>query len=132
MRPQNQRIMKAHDINAGIRIGTYANVLLDDWFKRTFGDESRKRLTELMLELLIPEHDIRSISFAPQEHTNPFDKKKDVRVDVECTDVDGSRFIVEMQVAAQNDFYERAVYNSTFGIQQQIPQGQRAYGFPPV
>ena len=32
----------------------------------------------------------------------------------------------------RNDFYERAIYNSTFGIQQQIPQGQRPYGFPPV
>lgn len=79
-----------------------------------------------------PEHKIKSISFTPQEHTNPFDEKKDVRVDVECTDADGSRFIVEMQVAPQNDFYDRAIYNSTFGIQQQIPQGQRPYGFPPV
>lgn len=119
-------------VNNQQQIGTYANVLLDDWFKRTFGDESRKRLTTLMLQLFIPDREIESIRLAPQEHINPFDGKKDIRVGVECTDKDGARFMVEMQVAPQYDFFERAIYNSTFGIQQQIPHGQKPYGFMPV
>ena len=39
-------------------IGRYARILLDDWFKRSFGQENSKRLLQLFLEALIPEHRI--------------------------------------------------------------------------
>lgn len=110
----------------------YINVLLDDWFKRIFGDESRSRLLLLALQEIIPGRKIESLRYAPQEHTNPHKHKKSIRVDVECTDDQGRRFVVEMQLAPQHDFYERAIYNSTFGIQKQIPEGAKAYFFPTV
>ena len=89
-------------------IGRYANILLDDWFKRTFGEESRKHIMELFLKELIPERKIVKLKYEPQEHINPWPGKKDIRVDVECTDSDGTRFVVEMQLAEQEFFYERA------------------------
>ena len=49
-------------------IGRYANILLDDWFKRTFGEEPRKRIMELFLKELIPERKIVSLKYEPQEH----------------------------------------------------------------
>ena len=115
-----------------LQIGKYADILMDRWFKRTFGSEQRKRLTELLLQLLIPEHDIVSIKLAPIEHVNPFEEDKDIRVDVECTDEDGTRFIVELQLAPKKNFYERAIFNSSFGIQQQIPVGVKRYDYSPV
>jgi predicted transposase/invertase (TIGR01784 family) len=57
---------------------------------------------------------------------------KGIRVDVECTDEDGTRFVVEMQLAHQQHFYERALFNSTFAIQEQMISGQDSYDFPAV
>ena len=113
-------------------MGRYANILLDYWFKRTFGAESRKRILELFLKELIPERKIVSLKYEPQEHINPWPGKKDIRVDVECTDADGTRFVVEMQLAEQEFFYERALFNSSFAIQEQMVKGQDEYDFPTV
>ena len=108
----------------GIALGRYANLLLDSWFKRTFGDESRKEMLMLLLTELLPEREIVDISYGKQEYVNPFPGKRDVRVDVECTDADGSRFVVEMQREKQDYFFERALFNSTFAVQEQMRKGQ--------
>lgn len=112
--------------------GRYARILLDYWFKRSFGTEGRQQLLKLFLETLIPERKIADLKYAPQEHLNPFPDNKGIRVDVECTDIDGTRFVVEMQLAHQNFFYERALYNSTFAVQEQMTTGEGTYDFPAV
>ena len=55
------------DFHDDPRIGRYADVLMDRQFKRTFGSDKNKRLTELLLQALIPEHCIESIEFVTQE-----------------------------------------------------------------
>ena len=37
-----------------------------------------------------------------------------------------------MQLARQADFYNRAVFNSTFAVQNQLSKGSRFFTFPPV
>lgn len=111
--------------------GVYANILLDDWFKRTFEElPSSKRLLTLLLQELIPERQIVDIKYAPQEHTNP--DKRGIRVDVEATDANGTRFLVEMQREPQDFFYERAVYNASHCVIRQLEKGDEEYEFPPV
>ena len=113
--------------------GVYANILLDDWFKRTFEElPSSKRLLTLLLQELIPERQIVDIKYAPQEHTNPNPDKRGIRVDVEATDADGTRFLVEMQREPQDFFYERAVYNASHCVIRQLEKGDEEYEFPPV
>ena len=56
----------------------------------------------------------------------------DGRIDVECTDKDGSRFMVEMQVRPQSSFYDRAVLYSALGIQQQVERGIDEYWLKPM
>ncbi len=113
--------------------GVYANILLDDWFKRTFEElPSSKRLLTLLLQELIPERRIVDIKYAPQEHTNPNPDKRGIRVDVEATDADGTRFLVEMQREPQDYFYERAVYNASHCVIRQLEKGDEEYEFPPV
>lgn len=119
-------------MNQTIHLGKYADILMDRWFKRTFGWAPAKRLLTLFLQELIPERTIVDLSYGPQEFVNPVTEGKDIRVDVECTDVDGMRFVVEMQLATQSGFYNRAVFNSTFAVQQQIPIGSRSFDFPAV
>ncbi|MBR6875439.1 MAG: Rpn family recombination-promoting nuclease/putative transposase [Bacteroidales bacterium] len=113
--------------------GVYANILLDDWFKRTFEElPSSKRLLTLLLQELIPERRIVDIKYAPQEHTNPNPDKRGIRVDVEATDADGTRFLVEMQREPQDFFYERAVYNASHCVIRQMEIGEDEYDFPSV
>ena len=114
------------------QIGRYARIILDRWFKRTFGAESRKRLLQLFLTELIPERKITELNYVTSEHINSFDDGHDGRIDVECTDADGSRFMVEMQVRPQSSFYDRAVLYSALGIQQQIEQGTTEYWLKPM
>ena len=110
---------------ASVSIGRYANVLLDRWFKRTFGWAPAKRLMQLFLQELIPERTIAEISFGPQEHINPIEQGKDIRLDVHGRDVNDNLFIVEVQLSEQSTFYERAVFNSSFVIQEQLPHGPK-------
>ena len=113
--------------------GVYANILLDDWFKRTFEElPSSKRLLTLLLQELIPERQIVDIKYATQEHTNPNPDKRGIRVDVEATDANGTRFLVEMQREPQDFFYERAVYNASHCVIRQLEKGDEEYEFPPV
>lgn len=112
--------------------GRYANLLLDDWFKRAFGSQDSKRLLELLLQELIPEREIKGLEYVSQEHINLFPGRKDIRVDVECTDSKGARFMVELQVAPQNWFSERALYYSSFSVMNQMDKGVDEYVFPPV
>ena len=112
--------------------GRYADVLLDTSFKRSFKEYGNaKRLMQLFLEALIPERKIASLTYTSEENTNQNIGKKSVRVDVECTDVNGERFVVEVQRARQSDFCDRAVYNSTFAVQRQLKEGD-PYRFKPV
>ena len=113
--------------------GIYANILLDYWFKRTFAElPFSERLLILLLQELIPERKIASLSYVHQEHTNPYPDARGVRVDVEVTDENGSRFLVEMQREPQDWFYERAIYYASHCILQQMPLGQDDFSFPPV
>ena len=56
------------------------------------------------------------------------DTDKDIRVDVAATDTSGQRFIVELQLARQEAFYERAIFNSSFAVQQQVKRGNLNHG----
>ena len=114
-------------------MGRYARIIMDRWFKRTFLlQKDSLRLLQLFLQEVIPEHDIVEIRTDNIEHVNILDDNKDVRVDVECYDKDGTRFVCEVQVAPQHHFYERAVYNSSLAIQKQKLIGETDYDFPTV
>ena len=114
-------------------LGRYARILLDRWFKRSFlFQKDSKRLLQLFLQEVIPEHTIVEIKTDNVEHVNLLEDNKDVRIDVECYDEDGTRFVCEVQVAPQQHFYERAVYNSTLAIQKQNLTGETDYDFPTV
>ena len=113
--------------------GVFANILLDRWFKRSFKEYGNaKRLMLLFLQALIPEREITSIDYASEESTNQNPDGKSIRVDVECTDANGQRFVVEVQQSEQYYFYDRAVFNSTFAIQRQLMAGCDSYRFMPV
>ena len=105
---------------------------MDRWFKRTFGWAPARRLMQLFLQEMIPERKITKLSFGPQEYVNPIEEGKDIRLDVHCTDETGAHFIVEMQFTEQKTFYERAMFNSTFVIQEQVKVGSTDWSLPQI
>lgn len=114
-------------------IGRYANIRLDRWFKRTFGVEERKHLLVELLKGIIPEHDFEDLEFAKQEFQNEDpDDYKSIRVDVSARDRDGTRVIVEMQMAEQDNYYERIAFNSAFPVMEQKELGSLENDFPTV
>lgn len=104
----------------------YANIMMDYWFKRTFANSetSAQLLTDLLNEL-IPERTIKGLSYLPTEKDNLFPGMKDIRVDVECTDSEGTRFIVEMQVANQKFFSDRVLFYSAYALLEQLQKGDK-------
>lgn len=114
-------------------IGRYANIRLDRWFKRTFGVEERKHLLVELLKGIIPEHDFEDLEYAQQEFQNEDpDTYKSIRVDVSARDRDGTRVIVEMQMAEQDNYYERIAFNSAFPVMEQKELGSLENDFPTV
>ena len=110
----------------------YANILLDYWFKRSFGTDINKRLMILLLREILPEAGVQDISYNNKEHPNPIPGKHGVIFDIECTSNDGTKFIVEMQLAQQDSFMERAIFYSSFTIQDQIEKGRKEYDLLPI
>lgn len=103
-------------------VSRYVNILMDKWFKKIFGAERNREALVGILRELLPERSIVSIQYGrkPMRKNSPFKECHDAYFDVECTDSDGARFIVEMQVAEQRHFHERALFYATFPIQEQV------------
>ena len=100
-------------------IGRYVNILLDEWFKKILGSSKNK---DIILQELIPEREIVDIEYnrKPVRKRNVFKDCHDAFFDVECVDGYGTRFVVEMQRAYQEHFHDRALFYSTFPLQEQV------------
>ena len=103
-------------------IGRYVNILLDEWFKKILGASKNKDILLKILQELIPEREIVDIEYnrKPVRKRNVFKDCHDAFFDVECVDGDGTRFVVEMQRAHQEHFHDRALFYSTFPLQEQV------------
>ena len=109
-------------------IGRYARIIMDDWFKRTFGTEPNKGLLIMLLKELIPEHDIKDLTYVQQEHINPFPGKKDALIDA-----GGTAEILLRAVAFLFHFRDSAAGGEEQLDGLWIPAGifRRFYGFFP-
>jgi len=107
---------------SGITIGRYVDILYDKWFKKILGAEGNKDVLIAILRELIPEREIVDIRYDKKNRrkVNPFVDGHDAYFDVECVDSSGVRFVVEMQKSEQVNFAERALFYSTFPIQEQV------------
>ena len=85
-----------------------------DWgFKRLFGTELNKKLLIGLLNRIIDDREIESVTYLDDEPLLPMKQVRDLRFDIYCQCKDGSRVIVEMQNYARPSFLDRAqVYTS--------------------
>ncbi len=113
----------------------YFNPYTDFGFKKLFGEEANKDiLMDFLNEVLRDEQpQITNIEYLKTEQLGlrPHDRK--AIFDLYCTNKKGEHFIVEMQKARQEFFKDRALYYSTFPIQQQAEKGENwNYKLEPV
>ena len=141
---ENIHLLQSAPIQHGNRtVSRYVNILIDKWFKEILGAEKNKEALIGILKELIPERKIADIHYGRKNKRkqNVFEKCRDAVFDVECTDEAGARFVVEMQLEKQKHFHERALFYSSFPIQEQVlakdkkdnPQEHDKYfEYPPV
>ena len=99
---------------------------LNDWgFKRLFGTEVNKEFLVAFLTEIFPDKRIKDISYLPTEQLGLASGDRNARFDVMCKDESGEKFIVEIQLAYQKHFRERALYYSGMVLHSQGMKGKK-------
>lgn len=97
----------------------YVDPMSDEGFKLLFGSEGNEDLLMGLLNSILPQANIVKLAYKNVEHLGMFKDDGKAIFDVYCEDANGVRFLVEMQNWSQRYFNKRAVYYSTYAIQDQ-------------
>ena len=97
----------------------YVDPMSDEGFKVLFGSEGNEDLLMGLLNSILPQANIVKLAYKNVEHLGMFKDDGRAIFDVYCEDANGVRFLVEMQNWSQRYFNKRAVYYSTYAIQDQ-------------
>ena len=101
----------------------YIDLMVDWSFKRVFGTEVNKDILIEFLKVIFPQFAITDITYIPTEQLGIMEEDRKAIFDVLCKTEDGKTFLVEMQRGAQEHFFERALYYTSFPI---MKQGKKA------
>ncbi|MDP8100373.1 Rpn family recombination-promoting nuclease/putative transposase [Phocoenobacter atlanticus] len=103
----------------------YINPFTDYGFKRLFGEEPNKNLLLDFLNELLKEEQgiITELTYLKNEQLGNTEINRKAVFDLYCTNEKGEKFIVELQKTKQQFFKDRALYYSTFPIQEQAKKG---------
>ena len=101
----------------------YINLMVDWSFKRVFGTEVNKDILIEFLKVVFPQFAITDITYIPTEQLGIMEDDRKAIFDVLCKTEDDKTFLVEMQRGAQEHFFERALYYTSFPI---MKQGKKA------
>ena len=114
-------------------LGTYINPFTDFGFKKLFGSEESKPLLMSFLNDLLPiETPIIALEFRNVEKLGLLVDDRKAIFDIYCHDKEGNHFIVELQRAEQKNFQDRAIYYSSFLVQEQAEKGAWDFELTPI
>lgn len=106
----------------------FINPFTDYGFKKLFGEEANKDLLiDFINSLEIHNCKVTKLAFKKTEKLGHVAIDRKAFFDIYCTDEKGNRFIVELQKVEQKFFKDRALYYSTFAIQEQAEKGEWDY-----
>jgi predicted transposase/invertase (TIGR01784 family) len=105
----------------------YINLFTDFGFKKIFGTEFNKDLLINFLNSVIPQLNIKELTYKKTENLGNNELDKKVIFDLYCENEKGEKFIVELQKAKQSYFKDRTLFYSTFPIQEQGQRGDWNY-----
>lgn len=94
-------------------LAPFVNLRSDVGFKAVFADKNNKDILIGVLNMILPSEaridDITEYSDREQRRDVPYGKK--TVLDLVCRDKSGRTFVVEMQAAEEDNFFERCVYS---------------------
>ena len=113
----------------------YINPFTDYGFKKIFGDREDTSLLQSLINDILgleDENKIKTIIFKNGELLPDSPEDRKAIFDLYCTDEKGSEFIVELQKVYQEHFQSRALYYTTFPIQEQAIRGRWNFSLTPI
>jgi predicted transposase/invertase (TIGR01784 family) len=113
----------------------YINPFTDYGFKKIFGDEENTELLESLINDILGlegQDKIKKIIFKNGELLPDSPEDRKAIFDLYCTDEKGSEFIVELQKVHQEHFQSRALYYTSFPIQEQAIRGKWDFNLTPI
>jgi len=108
------------------QVSKYINPFTDFGFKKIFGDPNSTELLKSFLNDILKfegEDKIETVTFKNGELLPEAPEERKAIIDLMCEDEKGSQFIVELQKVSQEHFQSRALYYTSFPIQQQGIKG---------
>jgi len=117
------------------QVSKYINPFTDFGFKKIFGDPNSTELLKSLLNDILKFEDrdkIKEITFKNGELLPEAPEERKAIIDLLCEDEKGSQFIVELQKVSQEHFQSRALYYTSFPIQQQGIKGGWNFELTPV
>ena len=113
----------------------FANPRTDVAFKKLFGVQKDSMLTISFLNAILNrQQGERIVSLDILDGANFPERigSKKTFIDVKCADEKNRVYIVEIQVAPEDDFFDRALYYSSKNISNQLDEGDRYQELDPV
>lgn len=99
---------------------TFVNLTYDHGFKIVFGTEGKsEKLLMTMLNSVLGMK-IAHLDYLPTERLGLTAEESESFFDVYCTDCNGRRFLLEMQMWSQHFFHKRAAYYCSLSVQDQV------------
>ena len=106
-------------VNELKQVKGYANLTNDYMFKRVFGSEECKDILIAFLNRIVGNGDIDDVSFQNTEHLGPTADDRRAVFDIAVRTKSGEEYIIEMQLAQQEYFRDRALFYASYPIMNQ-------------
>ena len=105
----------------------YAELLCDFMFKRLFGSEVNKDVLIGFLNMILEDHEIVEVDFIPTEHLGLTKDDRKAVFDISCRCKTGETLIIEVQKGYQEYFRKRAVFYTSYPINEQGRMAKEEY-----
>ena len=105
----------------------FAQLQCDFMFKRLFGSEANKDVLIGFLNMILEDVEIADVTFIPTEHLGLTKEDRKSVFDISCKCKDGRRLIIEMQRGYQKHFRKRAVFYTSYPINEQGRKAREEY-----
>ena len=105
----------------------FAQLQCDFMFKRLFGSEANKDVLIGFLNMILADVEIVDVDFIPTEHLGLTKEDRKIVFDISCECEDGRRLIIEMQRGYQKHFRKRAVFYTSYPINEQGRKAREEY-----
>ena len=97
----------------------YASLTNDYMFKRIFGSEECKDILIAFLNRIVGNGEIEDVTFQNTEHLGPTADDRRAVFDIAARTRSGEEYIIEMQLAQQEYFRDRALFYASYPILNQ-------------